>query len=164
MLESQRERVPFNDDNETDTALAFLSFSRSCVLKKLEGLDEEQLRRRLVVSDTTLLGLVQHLTGAERYWFGYTVAGDPQYAEADLGMTVAEDRTADQVVADYRAATAASDECIRAARDLDVRTARSVDAEPRTLRWVLAHMTGETARHAGHADILRELIDGVTGR
>jgi hypothetical protein len=80
-------------------------------------------------SGTTLLGLVQHLTGAG-----------------------------------YRAAMADSDTHIRAAGDLDVRTAQPVNEEPRTLRWVLAHMTGETARHAGHADILRELIDGVTGR
>ena len=55
MLESQRERVPLNDGGELDTALAFLSFARSCVLKKVDGLDEEQLRRRLVVSDTTIL-------------------------------------------------------------------------------------------------------------
>ncbi|WP_229068795.1 DinB family protein [Actinoplanes sp. DH11] len=164
MLESQREPVPFNDDNETDTALAFLSFGRSCVLKKLDGLDEGKLRRRLVVSDTTLLGLVQHLTGAERYWFGYTVAGDPRYADAGLGMTVAEDQSAGQVIAGYRNAAADSDAHIRAAGDLDVRTAQAVNGEPRTLRWVLAHMTSETTRHAGHADILRELIDGTTGR
>lgn len=138
MLESQREPVPVNDDNEMDTALAFLSFSRSCVLKKLDGLDEEKLRRRLVVSDTTLLGLVQHLTGAERYWFGYTVAGDPQYADANMSMTVAEDQPAEQVIAGYRAAMAVSDVHIRAAGDLDVRTAESVNEEPRTLRSMTA--------------------------
>ncbi|MEV0269440.1 DUF664 domain-containing protein [Hamadaea sp. NPDC050747] len=66
MIESQREAVPRNDAGELDTAHAFLSFARSCVLKKAAGLSEDQLRQRLVVSDTTLLGLVQHLTGAER--------------------------------------------------------------------------------------------------
>jgi uncharacterized damage-inducible protein DinB len=164
MLESQRERVPLNDDGEQDTALAFLSFARSCIVKKVGGLDEEQLRRRLVVSDTTLLGLVQHLTDAERYWFGYTLAGDKRYADVDFTMVVAPDRSADQVIADYRTAIAESDTHIRAAEKLDARTAHPVAGEPRTLRWVLAHMTGETVRHAGHADILRELIDGVTGR
>jgi uncharacterized protein DUF664 len=164
MLESQREPVPFNDDDEVDTALAFLSFGRSCVLKKLDGLDEEKLRRRLVVSDTTLLGLVQHLTGAERYWFGYTVAGDARYADANMSMVVAEDQDAGQVIASYRAAIADSDAVVLAAGGLDQRTAQAVKDEPRTLRWVLAHMTNETSRHAGHADILRELIDGVTGR
>ena len=164
MLESQRERVPLNDDGELDTALAFLSFGRSCVLKKVEGLDEEQLRRRLLVSDTTLLGLVQHLTDAERYWFGHTLAGDPRYADVDFDMVVAPDRSADQVIAGYRTAIIESDALIRAANGLDARTAQPVNDEPRTLRWVLAHMTSETVRHAGHADILRELIDGVTGR
>jgi hypothetical protein len=136
MLESQRERVPLNDGGELDTALAFLPFARSCVLKKVDGLDDEQLRRRLVVSDTTLLGLVQHLTDAERYWFGYTLAGDLRYGGVDFDMVVAADRSADQVIADYRTAIAESD----------------------------AHIPGETVRHAGHADILRELIDGVAGR
>ena len=164
MLESQREPVPSNDGDERDTVLAFLSFARSCVLKKVGGLDEAQLRRRLVVSDTTLLGLVQHLTHGERYWFGYTLAGDPRHADADFAMKVGPDRSADQVITDYRTAIAESDEHIEAAGGLDARTANPVNGEPRTLRWVLAHMTGETVRHAGHADILRELIDGTTGR
>jgi len=164
MLESQRERVPLEDGGELDTGLAFLSFARSCVLKKAAGLDEEQVRRRLVVSDTTLLGLVQHLTAAERYWFGYTLAGDPRYGEVDFTMVVAPHRSAEQIITGYRTAIAASDGHIRSAGGLDVRTARPVDDRPLTLRWVLAHMTSETVRHAGHADILRELIDGVTGR
>jgi uncharacterized damage-inducible protein DinB len=164
MLESQRERVPLDDGGELDTGLAFLAFARSCVLKKVDGLDEEQLRRRLVVSDTTLLGLVQHLTDAERYWFGYTLAGDARHADVDFDMVVAADRSADEVIAGYRAAIVESDAHIHAADGIEGRTAHPVNDEPRTLRWVLAHMTSETVRHAGHADILRELIDGVTGR
>ena len=164
MLESQRETVPRDDAGELDTAVAFLSFARSCVLKKVAGLNEEQLRRRLVVSDTTLLGLVQHLVAAERYWFGYTLAGDPRHAEVDFDMVVEPGRSPDQIIADYRAAIAESDAHIRAAGDPEVRTAQPVAEKPLTLRWVLAHMTGETVRHAGHADILRELIDGTTGR
>jgi hypothetical protein len=164
MLESQRESVPRNDGGELDTALAFLSFARSCVLKKVEGLDEEQLLRRLVGPDTTLLGLVQHLTDGERYWFGYTFAGDPAYADVDFDMVVQPDRSPDQIIAGYQAAIADSDALITAAGSPDVLTAQPVDDAPRTLRWVLTHMTSETIRHAGHADILRELIDGVTGR
>lgn len=164
MLETQREAVPRNDAGELDTALAFLSFARSCVLKKCDGLTEEQLRRRFVVSDTTLLGLVQHLTDGERYWFGHTVGGDPAYADVDFSMVVPPDRSAQEVLADYRAAIAASDALVAAAGDPETRTAVPVGDEPRTLRWVLAHVTGETVRHAGHADILRELLDGTTGR
>jgi len=164
MLETQREAVPRNDGGELDTALAFLSFARSCVLKKVDGLDEEQLRQRFVVSDTTLLGLVQHMTDGERYWFGHTLAGDARYADVDFDMVVPEDRSAADVLADYRAAIAESDAHIREVGDPDALTTEPVGDEPRTLRWVLAHMTSETARHAGHADILRELVDGVTGR
>ena len=76
MLETQREKTPRNDDGELDTAFAFLAFARECVLKKLDGLDEEQLRRRFVVSDTTLLGLVQHLTDGEHWWFSHHLLGD----------------------------------------------------------------------------------------
>lgn len=164
VLESQREAVPHNDGGELDTALAFLSFARSCVLKKVAGLSEEQLRRRLVVSDTTLLGMVQHLTDGERYWFGHTFAGDPRYADVDFDMVVDPDLSAEQVIARYRAAITDSDAHLAEAEGPDVPTAQPVGGSPRTLRWVLAHMTSETVRHAGHADILRELIDGATGR
>ena len=164
MLETQREAVPRNDAGELDTSLAFLTFARSCVLKKVAGLSEDQLRRRFVVSDTTLLGLVQHLTDGERYWFGHTLTGDPAYADVDFSMVVPPERSAEKVVEDYRAAIAASDALIAAAGGPEARTAVPVGDEPRTLRWVLAHVTGETVRHAGHADILRELLDGTTGR
>jgi uncharacterized damage-inducible protein DinB len=164
MLETQRERVPFNDDGERDTALAFLAFARSCVLKKVSDLDEEQLRRRLVVSETTLLGLVQHLTEAERHWFGYTLTGDASRAGDEFSMVVPAERKAAEVLDDYRAAIAESDANLLAAGDLDGLTAEPVAGAPRSLRWLIAHMSNETVRHAGHADILRELIDGVTGR
>jgi uncharacterized damage-inducible protein DinB len=164
MLETQREAVPRNDAGELDTALAFLSFARSCMFKKLEGLTEEQLRRRFVVSDTTLLGLVQHMADGERYWFAHTLAGDPAYADVDFSMVVPLETSAEDVIADYRAAIAEADAHIAGAGGPDTLTARPVHDAPRTLRWVLAHVTSETARHAGHADILRELLDGTTGR
>ncbi|TNH29940.1 DUF664 domain-containing protein [Micromonospora orduensis] len=74
------------------------------------------------------------------------------------------DRSPEQVIAGYRTAIADSDAHLIAAAGFDVLTAQPVGDAPRTLRWVLAHMTSETIRHAGHADILRELIDGATGR
>lgn len=163
MLETQRESVPHDDGGEKDTALAFLDFVRSCALKKVDGLDEAQLRRRLVVSETTLLGLIRHLTDGERYWFSYVVGGDERWAEVEFSMTIEEGRSAEDVIADYRAAVEES-QAVLAAHDLDDLTAVPVHDGPKTVRWVVAHMTGETARHVGHADILRELIDGVTGR
>src|SRR5215469_10456901 len=164
MAETQREPVPRVDTGELDTALAFLSFARHCVLKKASGLSEEQLRRVLVPSGTSVLGLVQHLAETERYWFGHHLAGTAWDPGREHGMTVPAGRDAADVLADYRAAIGDSDRAIRAAGDPDARFAVPVDGNRHTLRWVMAHMTSETARHAGHADILREQLDGTTGR
>lgn len=163
-FETQREPVPRNDGGERDTALAFLAFARDCVLKKLEGLTDEQLRRRHVVSDTTLLGLVQHMTDGERYWFGHVLTGDPEYADVDFSMVVPDHRPAQEVVAAYHAAVEDSDRNLAAVGSLDDLVPVEVDGQRRSVRWVVAHMTSEVARHAGHADILRELTDEVTGR
>ena len=112
---------------------------------------------------TNLLGLVQHATVGERYWFGHHVAGGPD-EDWDFGMDVPPERSATDVLQAFRDAVAASDAII-AATDLDQLTRVAMhDGQPRTLRWVLTHKTAELARHAGHADILRELIDGTTGR
>ncbi|MFC4115231.1 DinB family protein [Nonomuraea zeae] len=164
MAETQREPVPRVDAGELDTAMAFLSFARHCVLKKAGGLSDEQLRRVLVASGTSILGLVQHLAEAERYWFGHHLAGAAWSADGEHGMAVPPSRTAADVLRDYRAAIEDSDRAIRAAGGPDARFAVPVDGNRHTLRWVIAHMTSETARHAGHADILREQLDGTTGR
>ncbi|MCU1600027.1 MAG: hypothetical protein JWO22_736 [Frankiales bacterium] len=163
MTETQREPVPRNDTDERDTALAFLAFQRHCLIKKTQGLTDEQLRRVLVPSGTNLLGLVQHVITGERWWFQHHVAGRLRDEEFDFSMDVPADRSSADVLRDFHEAVAESD-AIVAATDLDALTALPVDGEPRTLRWVVAHKTSEIARHAGHADILRELIDGTTGR
>jgi uncharacterized damage-inducible protein DinB len=164
MLETQREQVPRNDGGEMETALAFLDFQRACVFKKIDGLDEEQLRRRLVVSDTTLLGLVKHLADGERWWFAHHLGGDPACADTDFTLVVPAERTVDDVVVDYRASIEESDRYIAAAESIETLTRLPVGDAPKTLRWVLAHMTAEVARHLGHMDILREQIDETTGR
>ena len=164
MLETQREPTPRTDDGELATALAFLDFARSCLLKKVDGLDEEQLRRRLVVSKTNLLGLVQHCAAGERWWFAHHLGGDPAYADIEWTMVVPDGVPSADVIADYRAAIEESDRYIAAAGSPDSRTVLPVGDSPRTLRWVLAHKNTEIARHLGHMDILREQIDEVTGR
>jgi transcription termination factor Rho len=75
VTETQRQSVPSDDDNELDTALAFLRFARHSLVKKLDDLDDEQVRRVLVPTGTTLLGLVRHSTDGERFWFGYHLTG-----------------------------------------------------------------------------------------
>lgn len=79
-------------------------------------------------------------------------------------MAAPSDRSVGEVLADYQAAIAASDAAIRSVDDLAAPVAIPVLGTFHSVRWVVAHMTSETARHAGHADILREQIDGVTGR
>jgi uncharacterized damage-inducible protein DinB len=164
MAETQRRPVPRVDSGELDTALAFLNFNRESVLKKTEGLDDEQLRRVLVGTGTNLLGLVQHLAQAERNWFGYYLTGADRERGRGSGMKVARERTTEDVLGEYRAAIAASNAAIRAIGDPGSHLARTVAGTRMTMRWLIAHMTCETARHAGHADILREQIDGTTGR
>lgn len=163
MTETQREPVPRTDTGEADTALAFLQFARHCVIKKTEGLSGEALRRVMVGSGTSLIGLVQHLVDAERYWFGYHVGGQGE-DDFDFSMEVPETRPVADVLQAYRDAIAASDSILAGVKDFDQPVAIAVDGAPHTVRWVVAHVTGETTRHAGHADILRELIDGTTGR
>ena len=164
MTETQRETVPMIDDGEPAVALAFLDFARHCALKKLDGLSEQQQRQVLVPSGTSLLGLIRHLTVGERWWFGYHFDLDYPAQEWDFDMAVPPDVSVDEIVEQYRATVIDSNAVIAALGDFETPTVRLVGGEPRTLRWVVAHMTSEVARHAGHADILREQLDGVTGR
>jgi hypothetical protein len=167
VAETQREPVPRNDSGELDTAMAFLRFARQCLVKKLDGLSDEQVRRALVDSGTNLLGLVRHSAVGERYWFRYHLLGefeDMTEDDWDFEMFVPPELSIAEVVEDYHRAAASSDRAIESVGDPDAPMARTVDGSQLSLRWVLAHMTSETARHAGHADILREQIDGATGR
>ena len=118
----------------------------------------------LVPTGTNLLGLVQHLTQAERNWFGYYLTGAARMRSTGSGMRVPRSRATLEVLDDCRVAITASDAAIRAIGDPDAHLARLVSGTSTTMRWLIAHMTSETARHAGHADILREQIDGTTGR
>lgn len=153
--------APVVVDGEIQTALAFLGYLREGVARKLEGLSEDQARLALVPSGTSLLGLVKHLTEVETYWLERRFAG-LDVALAGDGFIVTPDDTIASVTAAYRRATSRTDDIASDAGDPERPMARSTHGL--TLRWALAHLTEETARHAGHADILRELLDGVTGR
>jgi uncharacterized damage-inducible protein DinB len=138
--------------------MALLKFQRESLLRKISGIDEDAVRRQLVASGTTLLWLVKHVTRMELMWVAVRFAGQ----DADLpDDTVQPSDTVESVSAEYRAACERAD-AIAAAASLDEPCRRH--PEPVSLRWVLMHMLEETSRHAGHADILRELIDGSTGR
>jgi uncharacterized damage-inducible protein DinB len=131
------------------------------VLKKLAGLSEEDARRSTVESGTNLAGLVQHLTFVESLWFEEVVAGG-KAARGDRSMQVDPSVSLRTLRSEYRAACAASNEIITAVGDADAPVTRS--GKERNLRWALLAVIEETARHAGHADIIREQIDDQTGR
>ncbi|MEP7179355.1 MAG: DinB family protein [Pseudonocardiales bacterium] len=159
------QRVPFTG-GEKQSLQASLDRHRMAVLWKLDGLDDAELRRAMTSSGTTLLGLVKHLAAVEYGWFCLTFGReteplpfDDDDENADLRVELNES-TAD-ILAFYERARAAADQVIDELDVEDEGTAWFGDTV--TMRWVLIHMIEETARHAGHADIVRELIDGMTG-
>jgi len=153
-------KPPRMSADERSTLVALLQFQRQSLVRKVTGLDGDDARRELVGSATTLLWLVRHMAGAELRWVVHRFAGQ----EVEIVDEVAPDDTIDQAVADYRSAWARVDAIVAATPSLDTESDIHIGAAPVNLRWVLMHLLEETARHAGHADILRELIDGSTGR
>ncbi len=145
---------------ESATLLAFLDYLRESVILKLQDISEDDSRRVLVPSGTTLLGLVQHLTMVEVSWFQLRFAGSDS-PEPD--SPVSDELPVRYHIAAYRTAARRNNEIVAIASALE-QPCSDPTLEGLTLRWVLTHMVEETARHAGHADILREQIDGVTGR
>ena len=159
------QRVPFTGGEKESLRVA-LDRHRDAILWKLEGLDDQQLRRSMVPSGTSLLGLVKHLAAVEYGWFCDTFGREAEPLpfdddDPDADLRVEPDETTADLLAFYGRARAAAD---RAIDEVGLEeTGMAWFGEPVTMRWVLIHMVEETARHAGHVDILRELIDGVTG-
>jgi FAD/FMN-containing dehydrogenase len=146
---------------ELDALLAALDMQRAGVLKKLAGLSDEDARRSTVPSGTNLAGLVQHLTFVESRWFEGIVAGG-RPSRGQRSMQVDPSVSLRDLRSGYRAACHASNAIITALGDPDAPVAH--DGTARDLRWAMLSVIQETARHAGHADIIREQIDGQTGR
>ena len=146
---------------EREQLEAFLHDNRLAIVGVLEGLTEEQSRRRLVPSLTSPLSIVKHAIFVEKVWFHVSLAGRsraevgiPDAAEDSWWLTPED--TVESVLAAYRQAWAEADE-IAAAYSLDD-LAEHNRRGPLTVRWIYAHMIEELARHAGHGDILREQI------
>jgi uncharacterized damage-inducible protein DinB len=158
-------RVPFTG-GEKQSLHVSLDRHRDAVLWKLEGLDDDALRRAMTPSGTNLLGLVKHLAAVEYGWFCETFGRQTEplpdvEEDPDADLRVRPDETTEEILAFYGRARAASDRVIEELELEATGTAWFGDAV--SLRWVLIHMVEETARHAGHVDIVRELIDGMTG-
>ncbi len=163
--------------SEHDRLQYFLDQQRDAVLAIIDGLDESQLHTPVLPSGWTPIGLVLHLAGAEAAWFQRVALGtqpqvtwddgidDPPY-DPEAPLTTGHSSAA--VIDHYRRQCRISNEILKS-RDLDAALLgdHGLDwpDEPITdLRWVALHMIEETARHAGHLDAARELLDGVTGR
>ncbi|GCD96808.1 DinB family protein [Embleya hyalina] len=148
---------------EKESLLASLDRHRDAVLWKLDGLDDDALRRPMTPSGTNLLSLVKHLAAVEYGWFCTTFgrATEPLWFAPEDDMTVLPEESAADLVAFYGRARVAADRVIDELGLDDVGT--SWNGNTVSLRWVLIHMIEDTARHAGHMDIVRELLDGATG-
>jgi uncharacterized damage-inducible protein DinB len=149
---------------EHEVLLRFLNKMRAAVIRTTEGLIDKESRTPGVPSGTNLLGTLKHLTWCEKHWFG-RIYLDEEIA-GDRSMAVAPDVTRDDLVTAYRQACRRSDEIVRGCPDLSTLAAIAHPGEDgwMPLRAIVVHMIEETGRHAGHADILRELIDGMTER
>ncbi|CAM3761919.1 DinB family protein [Nocardiopsis rhodophaea] len=154
---------------ERGTLEAFLDYLRAAVVRRVSGVSEADARRRLVPSKTTLAGMLKHLAVVERNWFQHHLLGrdkaelgiDFELPDEDPTWDLTDDDTLPALIADYERACA---ESRAAAAGLPLEQSF---VEPRigelSLRWIYVHMIEETARHAGHVDILREQIDGTSG-
>ncbi|HEY1179032.1 MAG TPA: DinB family protein [Phytomonospora sp.] len=152
---------------ERDVLSGYLRDYRTTLRLKCQGLDAEQLARRSVEPSTlSLLGLIRHLTDVERSWFQRIMAGEdvarfyPDEAEWEVE---ADPAMVAKAWADWEAAVAYSEEFVAKAESMDL-LAKSGGDDPAELREVLVHMIEEYSRHCGHADLLRERIDGRVGQ
>ncbi|MEE4542108.1 DinB family protein [Streptomyces sp. V4-01] len=157
------------DADERTTLTTFLDFHRETLARKCAGLSDEQLRRRAVpASELTLIGLMRHLAAVERWYLQVIIAGeqppelfggggDPEADLRDIGAA-----TGEATFALWRAQLAHSRR-ITAAHPLDAVGANPGRGQDHSHRWVLQHLIDEYARHNGHADLLREAVDGQVG-
>jgi uncharacterized damage-inducible protein DinB len=163
---------PDQQAGERDMLNGWLEHHRGILLWKCEGLTDEQLRQRSVPPSTmSLLGLIRHMTDVERGWFQEVLLGKDVpslYAtpgSPDGDFDGVDDADVAAAFSAFRAECDASRQAAAAAADLDVLSEVRLERTGKqfSLRWILTHMIEEYARHNGHADLLRETVDGTTG-
>ncbi|WP_420032082.1 DinB family protein [Streptomyces sp. cg28] len=156
--------------DERTQLTTFLDYTRDTARAKCEGISEEDARRALLPGSPlmTVSGLINHLRWVEYYWFQVVLLGEEDRGpwtdeDPDREMRIAVEFPVKQVLDEYEAQCARNRE-LASATDLDARAERAIrDGLHVDLRWILLHLTEETARHNGHLDILREMLDGTTG-
>ncbi|MEO6703908.1 MAG: DinB family protein [Jatrophihabitantaceae bacterium] len=155
--------------DEKATLVGFLDYQRQTLLLKCAGLSPEQLIATAVpTSDLRLLGLVRHLADVEFGWFAETFLGEPEEliwgpGDADLLIAEADDGVVTEAFARYAAEVARARTIVAEAELDQLSVGVGSNGEPFSLRWILVHMIEEYARHNGHADLIRQAIDGAIG-
>jgi uncharacterized damage-inducible protein DinB len=173
VTDAERTEVPLNGD-ERAMLNAFLDAQRDTLAWKCSGLSPDQLKEAASPpSSLTLLGLLRHLTEVEYFWMEGILLGEGSHlgmysgqanpVDGDGAWTNLESLPADEVMQNWRDACDASRRNAASVPGLDAAAAYPWDNEPVTLRWITVHLIREYARHTGHADLLRERIDGATG-
>lgn len=158
---------PDSTGSERPVLEVFLDFHRHVLVSKVDGISESEARRRRVPSKTTLAGLLKHMIGVERGWFQEVLGGrspediGPNVGGGEESWDLAKNETVSSLIKEY-------EQTCEQSRQTAARFALD-DAVPEpelgqvSLRWIYVHMIEETARHVGHADILREQADGAAG-
>ena len=149
---------PIGIPDERELLLRWLHFLRGAVLRNIEGLSEEQARWTPEGRLIPLVGIVNHLTHVEWRWIEGGMQGR-EVSRSEEEFRPGAELTVDAAIDGYRARAAATDVAVRS-MSLEQQCRWQHEAD---LRWVLLHLINETARHAGHADAVRELLDGSTG-
>ncbi len=163
--------LPLQADERT-TLVAFLDFYRAALLDRARGLSDEQLQMPLAPSTLTLSRLIGHMVLVEQSWFAESFDGDPMPepwasmdwdANRDAEMDLAQTWSSTHLFAEFERVTSDARDRVARAPSLDQLSAvPSRTGEHWSLRWILVHMIEEYARHCGHADFIRESIDGDT--
>jgi len=166
------DQYPPKQADEQTTLEAFLDYYRDLLLRKASGITDEQLHTRLEPSTLTLGAILNHMAVVEHWWFHECFAGaDPMepWASApwddddDWEINTAHEVSTDDLISRYTGAIARSREVLAGVQSLDELSAKDRNGAKWSMRWILVHMLEEIARHAGHADLIRESIDGATG-
>jgi uncharacterized damage-inducible protein DinB len=170
-MTTDRARPDLNAD-ELEMLTGWLEHHRGILMWKCEGLTAEQLRRRAVPPSTlSLLGLVRHMAEVERGWFQQVFLGEDvadlydRSADEDADFNDVDQADPEEAFSAFEHECAISRQVVAQAGGLDVLSKRPSErtGRPFSLRWIVTHMIEEYARHNGHADLLRESVDGGTG-
>ncbi|HEY2441788.1 MAG TPA: DinB family protein [Streptosporangiaceae bacterium] len=159
MPPAQAPDFPRGTPDERELLLRWLAYLRGSVLRKIDGLSDEQARWTPDGGLIPLLGIVNHLTHVEWRWIDGGMLGQ-ETSRSEAEFRPGPELTVQAAVAAYRDRAAATEAAVRSIGSMTEPCGRGTGTD---LRWVLVHLINETARHAGHADATRELLDGSTG-